>query len=510
MSKQMALALLWLCGALHTHTAAGQTRHEVGMSAGGGISALNYKLYDADARLLWGIGGEAALNYTIFLNAKWGVGTGAGFGLYNSTAILTGTMVRSQVQNDFPLYENTSYVLQTTLTKYEEQQRLLSLYVPLFVQYIVPGRHTFYVRVGGKLLLPMLMPATYDVKNAAIANVAIIEGRPDQPMQGYKEYGWDEYAQVKHNGEVTFKMGVMLSAEVGTRWKLSSKNSLYTGLYFDYGAFMDMHSPDQKSMVIDRTDEEPHYKINSILQAENGTGLEVSQGDPLTKMVAPIAVGIVLRMAWGFKSIPPAKERPDIIRIDTIVKQDTIMVPFHDTIVQTKTEVLYRDLEKAIGEENLDRGVLVRRDTVIINRDHYHYRTDTINNTNTVVKYDTVRTYKNTFIISNYLASAYFVSGEKKATLDHVISMLLTHPAASVIVEGHTCSYGSDALNKALGMRRAQTVAYYLVQNGIPQSRIKVVSKADTEPILLNDGEYNRRKNRRVKLIIVDKEGKNY
>jgi hypothetical protein len=518
-TKHILLLLVTIAG--FAAIAQAQVRHEFSVSAGGGISSLNYKIYD-DARLLWGFGGEAALNYTYFINAKWGIGTGAALAMYNSTALMNGTVLNGISNKDYPKdYEDDpdeSYRLTTTLHRYEERQRMFSLNVPLYLQYQIAGRHPFYMRIGGKLVLPMLIPATYEVKNGIISNNAYKYKEDgvtldDKPKEDSR-YGWGKDYAVTHNGNLKLTMGVMLSAEVGTKWQLTRRNSLYMGLYVDYGAFLDMHSPDQRSLVIDNVPEErKRFRMNSILHSEDGTGTDIlkgdMKGDPLAKMVSPVAIGVVLRMSFGYKSVAPAKERPDIVDTLVINQNDTIYMPIHDTVVVTKTETLYRELAEG-GAETAPGNLLVRRDTVLIYRELHHHRTDTF--TNNITKVDTVRVYKynQNFIISNYLASATYVSGEKKATLDHVVSMLISHPRASVIVEGHTCDYGSDKINEVLGMRRAQTVSAYLVQNGIMPDRIKVVSKGNSEPIALNDSENNRRKNRRVKLIIVDGNGNDY
>jgi hypothetical protein len=499
-----------------------QVRHEFGMAAAGGKSWLNYNLYDNDyAHLLRGYGGEAAINYTIFFNANWAIGTGAAFAMYNSTAALSGSEIRSIVK-PFPLDDTKSYYLKTDLYQYEEKQRMFTLNVPLFVQFETNDKHRFYARIGGKLALPMLIPATYEVKNGKFTNTPVCECAPDaqncdcannfNPASAPDTFGWKSYV-ISHNGSINLKMGVMLSAEIGTKWRLTRTNSLYTGIYVDYGAFLDMHAPDRKSLVEDNvSDAKNHFTIGSIVHSENGTGNDILQGAPLTKMVTPFAVGIVLRLALGFVKIPPTRPRPDIV--DTLVLYDTIFRPVHDTITITKTETFYRDLTTSEGNGAASRGLLVRRDTVYIYRDHYIYRSDTIASAAAATQNtaDTMRVikYKHNYIISNYLPSATFVTAEKKATLDHVISMMLSHPKASVIVEGHTCNYGNDNINQLLGLRRAQTVATYLIQHGVSSSRIKIVSKGDSEPIVLNDGEYNRSKNRRVKLIIVDSTSSGY
>ena len=476
---------LLVCLCLAAAPAQPQTRHEIGIAAGGGLSALNYSLSPDNlpyAHLLYGFGGEASLTYTVFFNSQWGIGTGAGFALYNSTAVLSGRPIMDGLPQSAG---DGSFRVRSTLHFYEERQQLWTPNVPLFLQYEALGRHRFYARLGGKLILPAWLPARYSV-DATLTNEQI-EGNTSRPLTS---------PSIKaRGGEFSLKMGVTLSAEAGTKWRLPRHRSLYTGVYVDYGAFVDMHTPDSESLITE--------KINSVIQSKNGAGEGV--GAPLVKGVSPLAVGVVVRLSFGVAPLPSAKRAPDIV--DTLVLYDTVYKPIHDTVTIVKTETLYRELAEA-GRATERGGLLVRRDTVMVYKEHHHYRTDTV--TRVILRTDTLRVvrYRQTYVISNYLASAVYVSGEKKATLDHVISLLLSNPKLSVIVEGHTCNYGTSNINMALGLRRAQTVSKYLMQNGIDAARIKVVSKGDTEPIVLNDGEYSRRKNRRVKLIVVDREGR--
>jgi outer membrane protein OmpA-like peptidoglycan-associated protein len=54
----------------------------------------------------------------------------------------------------------------------------------------------------------------------------------------------------------------------------------------------------------------------------------------------------------------------------------------------------------------------------------------------------------------------------------------------------------------SIGLRRAEAAKAYLVEKGVAPERIQTVSKGETEPIVPNIGEENRRKNRRVKIVM--------
>lgn len=71
-------------------------------------------------------------------------------------------------------------------------------------------------------------------------------------------------------------------------------------------------------------------------------------------------------------------------------------------------------------------------------------------------------------------------------------------PEVRFRVYGHTDLVGTDAYNRALGMRRAQAVVAFLVREGVPRSRLEaVVSEGATQPIIATP-EAERRNRRAV------------
>lgn len=72
-------------------------------------------------------------------------------------------------------------------------------------------------------------------------------------------------------------------------------------------------------------------------------------------------------------------------------------------------------------------------------------------------------------------------------------------------IEGHTDSEGIPERNQPLSERRAQSVANFLVGQGISADRIKAIGYGDTKPIAPNDTAENRAKNRRIDFSVKTK-----
>lgn len=93
-----------------------------------------------------------------------------------------------------------------------------------------------------------------------------------------------------------------------------------------------------------------------------------------------------------------------------------------------------------------------------------------------------------------------------RAELDRASDILAPRDDIILIeVAGHTDSVGAEEYNQDLSVRRAQSVADYLVQNGVSRDRLRVVGFGETRPKVANDTPANRQQNRRVVLSILDR-----
>lgn len=97
----------------------------------------------------------------------------------------------------------------------------------------------------------------------------------------------------------------------------------------------------------------------------------------------------------------------------------------------------------------------------------------------------------------------YVVRQQFYPALDSVSQVLAKYADTRMTVTGHTDSTGSRDYNYNLSNRRATSVANYLAQRGIDQSRLIAQGVGPDKPIASNDNENGRSQNRRVELQIV-------
>lgn len=78
------------------------------------------------------------------------------------------------------------------------------------------------------------------------------------------------------------------------------------------------------------------------------------------------------------------------------------------------------------------------------------------------------------------------------------------HPDMKVRIEAHADSTGSPTHNQTLSEGRGNSVKYYLVSQGVEESRLTVVGYGETQPIADNNTASGRAQNRRVVFQITD------
>jgi len=90
---------------------------------------------------------------------------------------------------------------------------------------------------------------------------------------------------------------------------------------------------------------------------------------------------------------------------------------------------------------------------------------------------------------------------ESVKQLQHIVSLMTTYQELNLEIQGHTDNQGSDAYNRELSEKRAETVCTYLELFGIQPDRLLAAGYGETRPVASNDTKEGRAKNRRVELV---------
>jgi hypothetical protein len=170
------------------------------------------------------------VGYAYNLNSDFAIGTGVEYAAYRQNISLNDNVYSSI------LIDNTdsAFEYRQSTTAYLENQVLNAVQIPIFVQYkkSLGGNYSIYSRLGGKLLIPTKFKIDASAKSITTSgyypdfNLEIT----DVPSNGFETVNnW------KENGTYKTKLACMASAELGIDFKLKQSNSIYLGVFVDYG-----------------------------------------------------------------------------------------------------------------------------------------------------------------------------------------------------------------------------------------------------------------------------------
>ena len=103
-------------------------------------------------------------------------------------------------------------------------------------------------------------------------------------------------------------------------------------------------------------------------------------------------------------------------------------------------------------------------------------------------------------ILFDYNSAA--LRGTSKDELREMANVFEKYGDTTIVVAGHTDSTGSDAYNRRLSDRRADSVANYLINQGVRGSRIDAVGYGESKPKASNGTASGRQQNRRVEIYV--------
>jgi len=156
-----------------------------------------------------------------------------------------------------------------------------------------------YLSAGGKIGLPLSVTSSQTISSATITGYD-----PASERVYTDEYGFGTYTNKKKDYDITYKTAFLAAFEGGVKWKISGgKNSVYTGVYVDYGLNNIYSEPAKADKYLVQYKYFPlDYTPNSLLR----TGA--------INDVRPFAVGLRIGIGFGIggkKAVcVPTKDKP--------------------------------------------------------------------------------------------------------------------------------------------------------------------------------------------------------
>ena len=94
----------------------------------------------------------------------------------------------------------------------------------------------------------------------------------------------------------------------------------------------------------------------------------------------------------------------------------------------------------------------------------------------------------------------YNLTAKSIQALKGVSELMNKNSKITISIEGHADERGTREYNLALGQRRAESVANYLISNGVNRNRMITKSYGEERPLSLGSNDVAWSKNRRVEI----------
>lgn len=95
------------------------------------------------------------------------------------------------------------------------------------------------------------------------------------------------------------------------------------------------------------------------------------------------------------------------------------------------------------------------------------------------------------------------VSPSYIGAIKSIVSMATNYSGLTISIEGYTDDLGDEAYNVELSTGRAKNVARIFIDNGMPPESISYRGLGKENPVVPNNSEENRKKNRRVEIRFI-------
>jgi len=267
--------------------ALGQSKNEVSLYLQGSFSKLKYEALGQDSEMENGFGLGA--NYAYYLTENWSLGTGAELQYMEGSISLPtvqGTFMTQDVEAD-------EFEFRYRATNFAENQEVYFLNIPLQVQYESSGTVRFYGAAGVKAGL--VLNSQYQ-SSATSLETSGFYSQYDVELTSPEFAGFGEFAAINNEeSELDLKTNFVAHMESGVKLMLENSQSLYMGLFLDYG-LNDIKPNASRERLIDYNAQNPtDFVFGSVLSSRRDIN-SLQESDE----VKTLAFGLKLQYAFQF------------------------------------------------------------------------------------------------------------------------------------------------------------------------------------------------------------------
>ncbi len=264
-----------------------QSNNEVSFSLQGSFSKLKYEALGQDSEMENGFGLGA--KYAYYLTENWSLGTGPEL-QYMEGYIFVPTVQGSFLTQDA---EADEFEFRYRAANFSESQEVYFLNIPLQVQYESSGTVRFYAAAGIKAGL--VLTSEYQ-SSATSLETSGYYAQYDVELTSPEFAGFGEFGAVNSSeSELDLKTNFVAHLESGVKLMLENSQSLYMGLFLDYG-LNDIKPDAARERLIDYNAQNPtDFIFGSLLSSRRDI-------NALQKMdeVRTLTFGLKIQYAFQF------------------------------------------------------------------------------------------------------------------------------------------------------------------------------------------------------------------
>lgn len=94
------------------------------------------------------------------------------------------------------------------------------------------------------------------------------------------------------------------------------------------------------------------------------------------------------------------------------------------------------------------------------------------------------------------------LTGESKKVFEMVFVEITKYPVPDLVVVGHTDTVGTDQVNDALALKRAEAIKAMFIARGIAAANIEAVGRGKRELLVKTRDQVAEPRNRRVEIVV--------
>lgn len=282
MIKKIIITIFCLLSAIMVRS---QDKHEILVSASGGLSTINYSSRIGQSKNK--MGSTIGIGYNYRITNSWSIGSGIEM-LFAGSEYSVENLSDSYAAND----REDDFIFHTTVKEYIESQNISYLNVPFVVMFQLPvdSKNSFFASAGFKFGVPVVQRTEV---NALFNNYGYYP-KWENPIKDDPYFmGFGDFETVDKKGNIELNILYSLSVEGGMKWFLGDDLNLYSGIYCDYG-LNNIQKVSDKRIIQYNNIEPSDYIHNSVINSSFTSNENHTQR--FVDMIRVISVGLRLRL----------------------------------------------------------------------------------------------------------------------------------------------------------------------------------------------------------------------